>query len=854
MKHLYTLFILLLASPIVLSQNTTWESISLKHYKQKNALLVTDFAVKGQVDKIKSFQGITYKYSADSWHFIRCTPNELTVMIQGGMISQVYFNPAVPKELNDTMRIVQNIDSVHNGNAPLPTALTGAGVVVGYIDSGLDFNHEDFKNDDGTSRVLYYWDHTLAFDEDRTPARYGYGQLWSNADIDAGICTSGDGSAHGTTVTGAGSGNGRATGTHKGVAPDSDIIIVETNFGLANWTLTVADGIDFIFAMADELGKPAVVNTSVGSYLGSHDGTDPASVIIDSILHAKTGRIVVAAAGNSGNQGSYHLKADVDEDTSFCWFDVNMESAFGVPAVYFDLWADTADFRNVNFAFGADLVDPTFEFRARTDFYTIIPLLGTTVYDTIRVGEHNLAPVEFFCEEINGVYHIEMVILNPDSSDYYFRFETFGEGTYDLWSGAWLGASEIVNSGLPDEMDFPDIAHFNLPDSNSTIVSSWTCSPKVVTVGNFKNQYDYIDYAGEPYIVAGGPPGELSPASSKGPNRKGLIKPDVSATGDGIMSACPLWLSASLRESNPSMLAEGGQHVRNGGTSMASPVIAGIAALYLEKCPNASYQDFLNDLHDYSYEDGFTEVTPNNAYGYGKVNAFYMLNQSNFDVTVTGDTLICETPKVFATVEDDFAAYKWFNDATTSSIELDETADVSVIVSDEKGCKAYSDTIHVLKGEIPTFPIINIAGGGLITTAADSFIWYLNDNPIIDSDSQFYNPTVTGNYAVEVFSEDGCSLISDLYFVDYSTIEELSMNEFLIFPNPFTERFNIIKNNQALNSIIISDVSGKLIYQRDDIDENNLFISVDLPNLASGTYILSLYYDQSFKSYRLIKK
>ena len=80
------------------------------------------------------------------------------------------------------------------------------------------------------------------------------------------------------------------------------------------------------------------------------------------------------------------------------------------------------------------------------------------------------------------------------------------------------------------------------------------------------------------------------------------------------------------------------------------------------------------------------------------------------------------------------------------------------------------------------------------------------------------------------------------------------MNEFLIFPNPFAERFNIIKNNQALNSIIISDVSGKLIYQRDDIDENNLFISVDLPNLASGTYILSLYYDQSFKSYRLIKK
>ncbi|MBK6527629.1 MAG: S8 family serine peptidase [Crocinitomicaceae bacterium] len=143
-----------------------------------------------------------------------------------------------------------------------------ARVIIGYVDSGLDYNHADFKNADGTTRVLYYWDQTLGFDASLTPGKYGYGQVWDSTSINNGTCTSLDNNAHGTTVTGAGSGNGLATGTNKGVAPESDIIIVETNFSAPNWTLTVADAVDFIFSMADTLGKPAVVNTSVGDYLG----------------------------------------------------------------------------------------------------------------------------------------------------------------------------------------------------------------------------------------------------------------------------------------------------------------------------------------------------------------------------------------------------------------------------------------------------------------------------------------------------------------------------------------------------------------------------------------------------------
>lgn len=849
----YILFLFVLCSYFTYAQ-IDGESISYRHYKNEFNATPTNFAVKGKSRQLMADDNIHYKYKTGDWHFIYCTPNILGDLMEDGIVDQIYFDPAQPALMNDTMRIVQNIDSVHNGNAPLISDFTGKDVIIGYIDTGIDYNHEDFINEDGSTRVLYYWDHSLGYDEDRTPGKYGYGQLWNASDIDTDICGSSDGSAHGTTVSGAGSGNGRATGTHKGVAPESDIIIVETDFGLANWTLTVADAVDFIFSMADTLGKPAVVNASLGTYWGSHDGTDPAAMVIDSLLDDLPGRIMVAAAGNSGAQGKYHLKGIVDSDTSFTWFEVNPSSAFGVPATYFDLWADTLDFKDVEFAFGADKVDPSFEFRGRTEFYTIEPLLGITTYDTIWADGNALSPVEFYCEEINGVYHIEMIMLNPDSADYFFRLETSGSGEFDIWSGAWLGASDIVSEDLPSPFDYAPMLHYMMPDTLSTIVSSWTCSQKVVTVGNFKNQHSYIDSEGEPFILTGGPAGKLSVNSSKGPNRKGYTKPDVSATGDGIMSACPLWLSASLAISNPSMLAVGGQHVRNGGTSMASPVIAGIAALYLEKCPTSNYQDFLDALHENAYEDLFTMETPNNGYGYGKVNTFQLLNTTNIQATVIGDTLICDDPAIFTTEEGPFESYSWFNAETTSDITLNETADVYTTVTNEQGCIGLSDTIRVIKGSLPLFPTINIIGGGLITVPADSFIWYYDGIPIDSSDAQYHNPDTTGDYSVQVFSPEGCSYYSDVFYVDQSQILELKKSEFIIFPNPFINDFYIIKSDFVNVNLVVTDMSGKMVYNHADIAQDDLFISVDMSSAESGFYLLSLFYENNFKSFKLIKQ
>ncbi len=83
--------------------------------------------------------------------------------------------------------------------------------------------------------------------------------------------------------------NGLANGTNKGFAPESDLIIVETDFNqtVNNWKLTIADACDYIFKVADSLGKPAVINLSLGDYYGTHDATDPAAELIETLLDEK---------------------------------------------------------------------------------------------------------------------------------------------------------------------------------------------------------------------------------------------------------------------------------------------------------------------------------------------------------------------------------------------------------------------------------------------------------------------------------------------------------------------------------------------------------------------------------------
>src|SRR5690606_23855777 len=125
--------------------------------------------------------------------------------------------------------------------------------------------------------------------------------------------------------------------------------------------------------------------------------------------------------------------------------------------------------------------------------------------------------------------------------------------------------------------------------------------------------------------------GDISTNSSKGPTRDGRQKPDVAASGDITMSPAPLNILATLTANEPFKVAEGCMHIRGGGTSIASPVVAGTVALYLQKCPNAPHSEVMAAITGTARSDPFTGGVPNNHWGHGKIDAFAALVTSNVD-------------------------------------------------------------------------------------------------------------------------------------------------------------------------------------------------------------------------------
>lgn len=228
----------------------------------------------------------------------------LTAVAALGENEQVHFIQASTKSaLKMNLSHVEiGANQVHAGSG-LSQSYTGDGVVVGVLDSGIDWKHEDFDWSNGSSRIQYLWDMSGT---SNPPSGYAYGTEYTKANIDAGQCSEIDGDGgygHGTHVTGTAAGSGNAHSDYPGVAPESDIIFVKgirdhnSNGGFSD--SDVIDGCAYIFAKAQQMGQPAVINLSLGGHYGSHDGTSLYEQGLDNLTGP--GKIIVAAAGNEGS-------------------------------------------------------------------------------------------------------------------------------------------------------------------------------------------------------------------------------------------------------------------------------------------------------------------------------------------------------------------------------------------------------------------------------------------------------------------------------------------------------------------------------------------------------------------------
>ncbi len=498
------------------------------------------------------------------------------------------------------------------------TGSTGTGVIVGIFDTGIDFSHADFKNADGTTRILFLWDQTIT---GTTPGTIG-GQAFSRgnectaATINAGTCSERDTFGHGTHVSGIATGNGGGSGTFAGVAPNADIIVVKGGNGSFS-SLNIVEGIQYIFKRATALGRPAVVNLSLGFQFSSHDGTDPEELAIDSL--SGPGRIVVIAAGNDGsNQNNVGPGSN---------------APFLIHAARTMNTADTAQFTVTVPAYtpaagaGNDFSVITMWYDAR-DTVTITVTRPNATTFSARTGDVGAAN-----DDAQGRIFLDNASagLDPLNGDRQAEIEFFdasaaqttaagtwrititmnrrlGNGRFDCWEYASSYGSGILLAESP----------LGSGGDNGFIVGSPGNASRAITVAAHATRTSWASQGGSGITYTVVPRvGDLATFSSSGPSRAirdnpSRQKPDISAPGFTIFSS----LSANTTPApDTRLVGTDGTHVIDQGTSMSSPMVTGAVALLLERNPILTPEQARTILTGAARSDAFTGVAYNTANG-----------------------------------------------------------------------------------------------------------------------------------------------------------------------------------------------------------------------------------------------
>jgi subtilisin family serine protease len=414
----------------------------------------------------------------------------------------------------------------------------GAGVIVGVVDYGCDYVHENFRRQDGTTRLLFLWDQNGPRNE-TSPEGYTYGREFTSRQIDDAL-RSGDPYAalayrpepgsHGTHVMDIAAGNGRGTGS-PGVAPTADLIFVELDsrdfrpeesFGNSR---RLQEAVKYIFDRAAQLGRPCVVNLSLGTHGGPHDGSTPVERWFDGLLETP-GRAIVISAGNSFQRRSHAAgRIMPGQSRTLGW----EKSASDATNNELEVWY------NGDAELEVTLIFPSGQrFGPRALGAKPIAIRDSAGRDAGQI-------IHRAKDSLNGDNLIN-IFLGPGMPSGVWGIELRAVGARPVDFHAWI---ERDAPGHQSQFVAAD-------DDSSHTVGSISCGKNTIVVGSYQPK----------------PTGrDLSAFTSEGPTRDGRQKPEVSAPGDGILAANALSRNGAVRMS---------------GTSMAAPHVTGLVALVMQ--------------------------------------------------------------------------------------------------------------------------------------------------------------------------------------------------------------------------------------------------------------------------------
>lgn len=529
----------------------------------------------------------------------------------------------------DSARIFSQVDAVHQGGSPYGTnenevlaAHRGEGVVVGIVDQGFDYTHPTFYDpfDQSVYRVKRVWDQMA--EDGSAPKGYDYGvEYTTTADILAAQHDHWENASHGSHVAGIAGGSGAGT-PYGGMAPKSDLVFVPTTM----FTDGIFDGIQYIKDYAGSQQKPCVVNLSIGSNFGPHDGTSLFDQACDELK--SDGFILVGAAGNQGSRPLYlqHRFTALTQDTVMysCIEFLNSDDKED----WLDIWSDNDD----DFYICIGLLHPSGEFISETKPFASY-MTDTTQH--LREDDEIAVTIDLYSEHnpANGKARIAAYIdaspLNGDDFEGYAIVMMLGSTRTDRTMSAQMWLNDVGKVAIFTKTGYEDHPLFKAGGVTHTVDEIGGTGNSIITVGAYESRYQWPAMNGSTYHWTDGDhtPGHIAPFSSHGPTADDRMKPDIAAPGCAIISAYN-----SFDEASEDMVFMVDEMTRNDrtyrfgimqGTSMASPAAAGIIALWLQASPTLSMDQVKDMLKEtaLNYPDVETPGRPEYTWGYGKIDA-----------------------------------------------------------------------------------------------------------------------------------------------------------------------------------------------------------------------------------------
>lgn len=508
----------------------------------------------------------------------------------------------VPRRMhlhNDSARSLTRVDEILRGEG-LPEMYDGNGVVIGVVDVGIDCGHLAFRDELGNTRVSRVY----------MPCRKGGETVYADdmllpgteyfSDEIPNVITEDTLQSHGTHTTAIASGTMR--NRYGGMAPGAELVLCDMPVdSLTNETLMYS--VWYIASYAQSVGKPCVINLSLGNHDGPHDGTGLLSRALDEVSE-KTGAIIVASAGNEGADNLYIHKEFTESDTVCYTF---LSSVNGAIDTQVDAWSGDDSPLMVCYT----LYNRNLNLLSKTDWISADTLLDYSGRTGRLSGLSGKIDVKF---AVNAVTGKREVLATPqlNMNGLYLQLGFKGKATriMDVWS---CDGQDLKSLGLDSCMDGTPLCS----------ISDLATGKEIISVGSYvsRTSYPLLDGGERP---SGGVYGHRSYFSSYGVDMSGNAQPLVLAPGQSLVSALNRYQYGLSRNLVAAEIIDDNGFPNwwgvKAGTSMSAPVVTGIIALWLQAAPDLTPADVKRVIRATSTRDSYVEMELE-CCGAGKINA-----------------------------------------------------------------------------------------------------------------------------------------------------------------------------------------------------------------------------------------